>query len=918
MGDLLQQTARLGLTQTAGFLLGHKSPLALVGRQEECIRLDRFLDGVRAGEGAALVLRGEPGVGKSSLLDYAARAAASDFSIVRATGVEGEADLPYSSLHQLCLPFRSEIAELPPPQREALGVAFGLQGGAVPQRYHAALAVLSLLSEAAGDRPLLCVIDDAQWLDQPTTQALAFVGRRLFADRVALLVAVREPHDVLGGLEKLRVSGLTDSDARALLGSLIVGSTDAGLHERVLAEAHGNPLALVEFAKAFTRAEAAVGHRPTGGVSTRIEESYRRRADLLPPATRRLLLVAAAEPLGDFDLLTRAAERLEIPLESFDAATAEGLVEANARVVFCHPLARAAVYRGAAADERRAAHAALAAVTDMERDPDRYAWHRAQASLGPDETVAAELELTAERARARGGVAASAAFLGESVRLTPVSGPRAERAVLAAERMLDAAVYDDADRSAHFALGELQASDLVRGRAERVSALVRIRRDGDPDKGVPELLLAARHLLPVDPARAKRTLLEASSAANQPSEEDLRRPVLETAAECESHWETTAADLCLRGYRELLEEGFPAGIPMMVEAMRAFRDQPVITEEEYALLLPAFHSVAYAIFDFESLDSMTDRLVQVARDWGALWRLPQALELRAMALVTFGRLSEASALLQEAHTVDEVTGAAEDIDWNGSYAWGADDERILAGRAWPDVTDWVTLDSLATLYNGQGRYDRAEEAAERASAAHRSGAPYTSIMPELIEASQRVGNTQRAVEVLELLKPRTRFAGGDWALGVEAYLSALLEHGESAERLYREGIERLARTPVRTALGRAHLLYGEWLRREKRRGDAREQLRCAYELFSEIGAVAFTERARSELVATGENVRKRHAATDLDLTPQELRIAQLAGEARPIRRLPPGCTSAPGLSSITCARCTRSSASRRVESSAAR
>jgi DNA-binding CsgD family transcriptional regulator len=866
------------LIQSADLRRGSKSPLALIGRRNESSTLDTFLDGVRAGQGAALVLRGDPGVGKSSLLEYAARAAAPDFRIVRATGVEAEADLPYSSLHQLCLPFRAELAELPPPQREALRAAFGLDAGPIPERYQVALAGLTLLSEAAASRPLLCVVDDAQWLDQPTIQALEFVGRRLFAERVGVLVAIREPHVGLGGLDALRVSGLTNTDARALLSSLLIGSTDRGLHERVLAEAHGNPLALVELAKGFTRAEAAVGQPAAGGVSTRIEQRYRLRIERLPRATRRLLLLAAAEPLGDLAFLARAARSLGIPLESFDAAAEDGLVDVSARVVFCHPLARAAVYRGAAANDRRGAHAALAAVTDPRRDPDRRAWHRAQASLGPDEDVAAELERTADRARARGGVAASAALLSEAVRLSPASEHRAERAVVAAERMLDAALYDDADRIAHFALGEPPPGDAVRGRAERVSALVRVTRDRDPDKGVPELLRAARTLLLADPALAKRTVLEAFGAANQRSETDLRRPVLEAAAEWESHWGTTAADLCLRGYHELLDRGFPAGIGRMVDAMRAFRDQPVVTEEEYALLLDAFHSVAYAIFDFESLDSMTERLVQLARDWGALWRLPHALELRAMALVSFGRFSEAAALLREAHTVVEVTGGTDDVDSNLLYAWGDDDQAILAGTAWPDVTDWVTLDSLANLYTGQGRYDRAAEAAERASAAHRSRAPYTVVMPNLIEASQRIGDTQRAAEVLELLKPRTRFAGGDWALGVEAYLSALLERGETAERLYREGIERLARTPVRTALGRAHLVYGEWLRRDGRRTEARNELRLAYEMFTEMGAVGFTERARRELVATGETARKRTYATRLDLTPQEGQIAQLAGE----------------------------------------
>jgi DNA-binding CsgD family transcriptional regulator len=826
-------------------------------------------------------VRGEAGVGKSSLLAYAA-SRASGFQVLQATGVEGEADLPYGALHQLCLPLRSEIAGLPAPQREALGVAFGLAAGSAPSRYHVALAVLSLLSEAAVASPVLCLIDDAQWMDEPTIQALEFVARRLLADQVGLLVAVREPHDVLGGLGEVGLDGLRDPDARALLDTLVVGAVDDDVRERLLAEAHGNPLAIVELARSLTFADAGAGVGDSRRLTSRIEDGFVRRVRDLPDDVQRLLLIAASEPLGDVDLLQRAAAAAGISFEISDAAVECGLIDIRERLTFSHPLARSAVYRAAAPRARRSAHATLADATNAERDPDRRAWHRAQASLGPDEGVADDLERTAERARARGGVAAAAAFLEHAVRFTPTSAParRADRALAAAEWKFEAGAYDDASRL--LPLAAASGNELLSARVDRMQAKVDWARDGDAQDVVQKLVDAARRLLPLDEAGARETALEAFVLAPNVGSSELLRAVCNVLEESRPRGDSPIESL-FHGYTELLTEGFPAGTETMKRAMIVLRDHTDVAKEEVPALTLA-GGVAEALWDLESLLAIRERVVRWMRTQGALATLPDALDDLSIAQVHAGQLRAAAASEQEGQTIREVTRVGRRALTAPLMAWAADEATAIA--------HFATLDSAADnpnapqqewaraiLYNGLGRYELALDAAQRACDLHPSGA-WGHALVELIEAAQRVGERARAEAALVLLEPRVRLGGTDWALGVEARLRALLQEGLAADILYREAIERLERTPARTALARAQLVYGEWLRRENRRQDARAALRRAHEMLVEMGAGAFTERARRELAATGETVRKRTDTTRADLTPQEAQIARLAAEGQ--------------------------------------
>ena len=487
---------------------------ALRGRRRECESLDRLLDDVRGRQSRVLVLRGEAGVGKTALLEYLV-ANATGCRIARLAGVESEMELAFAGIHQLCAPMLSHLAHLPGPQREALGTAFGLSAGAAADPFLVGLAVLSLLSEVAEERPLVCVVDDAQWLDRASAQVLGFVARRLLAESVAMVFAVRDPGEdqQLGSLPVMVVGGLGDADARALLDSAAPGRLDDRVRDRILAESNGNPLALLELPKGLTSAELAgwFGRPDARPVVNLIEQSFLRRVRSLPVEAQRLLLAAAAEPVGDVTLLWRAAEVLGIAPGAAAPAEADGLIELGARVRFRHPLARSAAYRAAAVRERQEIHRALAEVTDPSADPDRLAWHRAQAALEPEERVAGELERSADRAQGRGGIAAAAAFLERATDLTPDPVRRGARALAASQAKFEAG---DANAAYHLLaaaeigpLDELQRARLARMRAHIVFAQ---RRGSD----APALLLeAAKRLEPLDAGLARETYLEALGAA---------------------------------------------------------------------------------------------------------------------------------------------------------------------------------------------------------------------------------------------------------------------------------------------------------------------------------------------------------------------------------------------------------------------
>jgi DNA-binding CsgD family transcriptional regulator len=863
----------------------------LRGRWQQCRALDGLLAEVRAGCSRVLVVRGEAGIGKTALLVYAAQAA-HDFQVARAEGVESEMELPFAALHQLCGRMLDRLDRLPGPQRDALGVAFGLRSGGAPDRFLVGLAVLGLVSEVAAGRPLLCLVDDAQWLDQASAQALAFVARRVDAETVALLVGTRDPagEGILAGLPEQVLTGLPDADAQALLASVLPGRIDERVRDRIIAESGGNPLALLELPRGVTTADLAGGFGVTGSlpVTGRIEQSFRRRIAPLPAMTRRLLLLAAAEPVGDPALLWRAARGLSISADAATPAEADGLLTVGAQVTFRHPLVRSAVYQAAPVADRRRAHRAIAEATDPGTDPDRRAWHRAQAAPGPDEDVASELERSASRALARGGLAAAAAFMERSAALTLEPARRAERALAAAQAKYQAGAFGAAlallTAAEGGSLNELQRAraDLLRGQIAFASS-----RGSDAP---PLLLKAARQVEPLDVLLARETYLEALSAALFAGRLALGGGVREVAAAARAAppppRPVRAPDLLLDGLAVLITDGYPAGVPLLKRALSAFRGEDISMREQVRWLWVACHA-AIVVWDWESWHTLSARQVQFARDAGALAVLPMALTSLAAARLWPGDFAAAAALITEAETLTEATGsqlppysALALAAWQGREAEvrgliEANTDGVVRRGEGMGLANmqWAT----AALCNGLGRYEDALAAAQQAGE-HPQELWSTLVLPELIEAAARSGKTASAADALEQLSEATRASGTDWALGTEACSRALLTGDEAAESRYREAIGRLGHSRLRVALARAHLLYGEWLRRQHRRLDAREQLRSAHELFTAFGMKAFADRAARELSATGERVRKRATETPARLTARETQIGRLAGD----------------------------------------
>jgi DNA-binding CsgD family transcriptional regulator len=824
-----------------------------------------------------LVLRGEAGIGKTALLEHLIESA-SGMTVLRAVGVESEMELAYASLHQLCAPLLNRFERLPPPQREALQVVFGMSVGPPPDRFLVGLGVLSLLSEVADERPLLCVVDDGQWLDQASALALAFVARRLLAEPVGIVFAAREPGEELQHITGLEVRGLRNGDARALLGTAVQFILDEQVGGRIVAETRGNPLALLELPRGLTATELSLGFgladpRP---LPARIEESFIRRLGALPEDARRLLLLAAAEPVGDPVLLWRAAEQLAIEPGAADHAANEGLLAIEERVVFRHPLVRSAVYESAAIEARRAVHLALAEVTDRELEPDRRAWHLAAAATGPDEEVAAELERSAGRAQSRGGLAAAAAFLERAVALTQDHGRRAERALAAAQASLQAGAFDGALRLVATAevgpLDEFQRArvDLLRGHVAFALG------NGD----APSLLLkAARRLEPFDVAVARETYLNAWGAASLTAHLDrggnlmaVSRAIRALPPPLGNHG---ALDLLLNGLGLLATNGHAAGTPSLLRAASALAHIPV---EDVLKWGWASASASMTTWDDEGMRAISVRQVRLVRDAGQLAQLPVHLSTLAYSKASMGELPGAASLIAELDNVTAATGSQlapfallklRALQGRETEASGPIASAIEQGFPYGHL-------AAAVLYNGLARYEEAADAARQAAEASFEPWAHMWALPELVEAAARTGNSRVARDALDELAAATHPAGTDWALGLEARCRALVTESADADGLYREAIERLGRTVVRPELARAHLVYGEWLRRENRRVDARAQLRLAHDQFTSIGMEAYAERARRELAATGETVRKRAPNTRDDLTAQERQVALLA------------------------------------------
>ncbi|MDX6684784.1 MAG: hypothetical protein QOF86_912 [Baekduia sp.] len=859
----------------------------LRGRRDECAVVNGLLEAARAGRSGVLVLRGEAGIGKTALLEHTIESA-SDFTVLRTAGVESEMELAFATLHHLCAPVHDLADRLPAPQHDALGITFGVSAGAAPDRLLVALATLGLFAEAAQERPLLCVIDDAQWLDRSSAQVLGFVARRLLAEPVVLLVAAREPTDAFADLPELLIEELEEAEARKLLASVVPGRLDDRVAEQLVAEARGNPLALIELPRGLSLAQMAGGFGLPAALSLagRIEQSFLRRLEAQPADTQRLMLVAAAEPLGDPALLWRAAERLGIARAALDPAESAALIEIDRRVRFRHPLVRSAVYRAASAQQRRRVHRALAEATDAETDPDRRAWHLAEATTGPDDDVAAELERAAGRAQARGGLAAAAAFLQRAAAFTPDPVRRSQRALAAAQAKYEGGALDEA--LALLSTAETGGvDDLQRARVDllRAQFAFAAQRGGD----APRLLLdAARELEAVDPDRARTTYLEAIEAALFAGRLTRGADVVEVSKAAlggpAPRRPPRPTDLLLQGMATLPIDGHAAAAPILKAALSAFREEGALPPEESRWLSLACRA-AWDIWDEESWRLLATRELQRARDAGALTATPLLLSSLSYIQVLCGELSTAESLLDEIRATTAATGipAHRYVE-----IWVA----ALRGRE-PELSALVedfTTDAKARgegfalafaghagalLYNGLGRYEEAFAAGcEAVDVTPDSELSAFSAVVELVEAAARTGERRVAERALERLTLTTRPSGGDWALGVEARSRALLSDG--AERLYQEAIERLRRTRVRVQLARTHLLYGEWLRRERRRLDARDQLRIALELFTNMGAEAFAARAEHELLATGERARKRTIYTREELTAQEAQVARLA------------------------------------------
>jgi DNA-binding CsgD family transcriptional regulator len=862
----------------------------LLGRRSESEALDRLLGAVRAGQSRALVVRGDPGAGKTALLDYLVEHA-SGCRVARVAGVQSEMELAFAGVHQLLAPMLDHLERLPGPQRAALATAFGLSPGSAPDRFLVGLAVLSLLSEVADERPLVCVVDDEQWLDRASAQVLAFVARRLVAESVALVFAARVPSDEVAGLPELLVEGLGEGDARALLEGVVTGPLDPGVRDQLVSEARGNPLALLELPRGVTPAELAGGFGLPSVVplAGRIEESFRRRLDALPADTCALLLVAAADPVGDPLLVWRAAGRLGIGTEAATPAADAGLLEVGARVRFRHPLVRSAVYRSASVQERRDVHGALAEVTDPEVDPDRRAWHRAQATPGPDEDVAAELERSAGRAQARGGLAAAAAFLERAAMLTPDPARRGQRLLAAARAKRDAGALEAA-------LGLLVAVEAGPLDALRTAEVEHLRgqiafdqrRVGDAAR---LLLSTAKRLEPLDAGLARETHLEALGTAIWAGSADGSGGVGEAAEAARAAPPgpdpPRVVDVLLDAFALRLTEGYAAAAPLLTRALELVLALDVASGEAGRWLWltgrRAGAIIALELWDYESWHALVARQTQVARDTGALVQLQLALNILAWTHLVAGELTAAAQLFEEDRLIAEATGnppiAYNEMllaAWRGREAQAS--ELIEATLQAPTAGGLGVISASyasSVLNNGLGRYDAARDAAWRAF--ERDPVAYGPfLVPELAEAASRTGDLALVRAALGWLSERTRVTSSEWALGIEARVHALLSGGNTAERRYRESIARLGRTRLRAELARSHLLYGEWLRRENRRLDAREQLRTAHEMFAAMGAEAFAGRARRELLATGETVRKRTVETRGELTAQEAQIARLA------------------------------------------
>ena len=867
----------------------------LQGRGRECVALDSLVASVRSGQSRVLLISGEAGIGKTALLEFLARRA-NGCRIVRTAGVAAERGFEFAGLQRLCIPLLDHLDDVPSPQRNALSTALGLRDGGSPDRFLVSLGIFGVLAKAAQDRPLICLVDDVQWLDHVSAHALAFVARRAAAiQSLGMVFATRHTNTdhELAGLPQLALSGIGDGESMALLQYLVPGPLDERVRDRMVAEAGGNPRALLGIPGLGLPEQLAGGFgRPDGPTSSdSAEETFRLILEKLPSATRQLLLIVAAEPVLDPVLVQRAAGRLGLEVDAATLEGAEALVELGRPLRFRHPLARAAVYRAATAAERRRAHGALSAATEPDADPDLRAWHRAQAASAPDEAVAGELVRASGRARERGGLPAAAAFYEQAAELTPDAERRAHRLLGAAQVKHQAGSLGSARRLLTKAIaGPLD--ELTRAQAERLGALLRVDSHPD-DAAIARLISSARRLQALDPELARDTYGDVFYATLTSGGSATRRLTREVAAAVLANAEVRTPrqfllpqDLLLEGLARFTTESPETGAPMLREALRAWADPAACAADGFRWLRLACIA-SHLLWDDDSWHNLTARLIESCRAAGALAVLPVGLDLGMTIRLLCGEADVARSMADEADRV--ARASANHVGWYRTTvlaAWGgrtAETGELVAVQAGPgergplespNALHWAE----SVLANGLGRYEEALAAAEK------GGEPADGVgfaswsRVELVEAAARSGHTERAAGAMEQISETARSSGTDWALGVAARSMALLGQGKSAESLYVEAIERLGRTRVRSDLARAHLVYGEWLRRQPRRVNAREHLRQAYEMLTDMTMDGFAERARRELLATGETARRRSPETIWELTAQEAEIARLAAE----------------------------------------
>jgi DNA-binding CsgD family transcriptional regulator len=867
----------------------------LYGRDPERSRIGELLAGARASRGAVLIISGEPGVGKSALLQDA-RDQARGMRVLGSVGVESEAHLPFAALHQLLRPVLPHVESLPQPQAAALRGALGLAAGGAGDRFLVSLAVLTLLADAAEQGPpLLCLVDDAQWLDDASADALVFVARRLEAEGIVMLFGAREG-DVrrfdAPGLPELRLAGLDPATAGELIDRHAGAPLSWEVRNRLVVETGGNPLALLELSSSLSESQLSGGEAVLAPipVSARVEHAFLVRFHALPEETQTLLLVAAADDSGELTTVRRAAAQLGATAEAFDSAEQAGLAHVRGnRLELRHPLVRSAVYQAAPLSRRQAAHGALASVLDGDAEADRRAWHRAAASVEPDSSVGEELEQTAERARRRGGFAAASLALERAAFLTTDEEHRARRLIGAAENAWLAGRMERAlsllDGARPHVSEPIQRADV-----DRFLGLIEMTR-GVPADACLLLLRAATDVAPIDSERALQLLNLAGLAAAYTGDKEAAVAIADVAGGLAVEEPPSARMLAqlLVGLGAHAEGDFAAAAPKLRVALELAHklDEDAAGEQPVALLF-AGRAALYLGDDRVAYRAHHEAAAR-ARASGALSIVTQILPRLATAEVWAGRWPSAAANAREgiqlAREIGQHDVVAQQLVMLGLIAAlrGAEDEcRSLVAESMElasarglgivaEIAHWA----LAVLELGLGR---ADEALKRCREISTTMVVFWGGL-DRVEAAIRAGQRETARAWLDEFERWADSSAAGWARAVVLHCSALLADDESAaEQRFQEalGAHSEAARPFERA--RSELAFGEFLRRARRRVEAREHLQAALDGFEGLGATLWAERARVELRASGQTARKRDASTRDELTAQELQIARFVAE----------------------------------------